>query len=407
MLPVLEVSKELTIKNPRQIPLPLDGVKVLDFSRVLAGPLCTMLLADLGADVVKVEEPSRGDETRQWGPPWVGSPQDGRSAYFVSVNRNKRSLTLDLQTESGQATAQRLARRCHVVVENFVPGKAEKLGVAFSQLIHINPRLVYCSISGFGQDGPYSDRPGYDYLIQAMSGLMSITGPTEGPASKVGVAISDVIAGLNASTAILAALRQAEQSGQGQHIDIALLDCQIAGLINVASNYLVSGAPPQRHGRQHPNIVPYQTFRASDGEFVAAVGNDRQFAALCQAVLRPELAQDKRFATNPARSQHRKVLIPLLEKIFQQRPLLEWMDLLTEAGVPAGPIHSLPEILDDPHVRSRRLVEEIEGVRMLGSPLRFSEAQTGIRRAPPRLGEHSREVLEEWLAEGRREGEEG
>ncbi len=394
--------------------LPLEGVRVLDISRVLAGPFCTMMLADLGADVVKVEEPKRGDESRQWGPPWAGQPQEGRSAYFWCVNRNKRSLALDLKTDAGRETARRLAARSHILVENFLSGKVGELGLSWPQLRKVNPGLVYCSITGFGQDGPYRGRPGYDYLIQAMSGLMSITGPVEGEASKMGVAISDVLAGLNASTAILAALRQAEKTGRGQQIDISLLDCQIAALVNVASNYLASGKPPRRHGRQHPNIVPYQTFRTRDGEFVVAVGNDRQFTALCRTIGCPELAKDEKFATNPARSENRRELIPRLQQAFEKKPKSVWMKLLSQAGIPAGPINSLPEILDDPQVRSRGLVKEIDGLHTVGSPLRLSEAQMRIRRAPPRLGEHSREVIEEWLgaeeihakAQRRREREE-
>jgi len=380
----------------------LSGLRVLDFSRVLAGPFCTMLLADLGADVIKVEHPARGDDTRAWGPPWLGEGDDAQSAYFLSVNRNKRSLTLDIKTPGGQDLARRLAAKSHVVVENFKAGQMASFGLGYDDLRAINPALVYCSITGFGQTGPYRDRPGYDYVIQAMSGLMSITGPEDGPPYKVGVAISDVFAGLFAATSILAAVRHSERTGQGQSIDVALLDAQIAALVNVASNFLVSGQTPPRFGNQHPNIVPYQTFSASDGEFVVAVGNDGQFARLCAVIGRPDLRDDPRCATNPARVEHRAWLIPLLQAVFARRPAAEWVDRLLAAGIPAGPINTIPAALGDPHVAARGLVHEIdlqagEVLRLIGPPVRMAPDAAEVRTPPPRLGEHTDEVLRDVL----------
>jgi crotonobetainyl-CoA:carnitine CoA-transferase CaiB-like acyl-CoA transferase len=380
----------------------LAGVRVLDFSRVLAGPFCTMMLGDLGADVIKVEHPARGDDTREWGPPWFDAGEEAQSAYFLSVNRNKRSLTLNLKTDAGRAVARQLAARSQVIIENFRRGQMAEFGLGYEHLHPDNPGLVYCSITGFGQDGPYRDRPGYDFVIQAMSGLMSITGPVEGPPYKIGVAISDVIAGLFACSAILAALRHSERTGQGQYIDVALLDTQIAALVNAASNYLVSRQAPRRYGNQHPNIVPYQTFRASDGEFAVAVGNDGQYARLCGLINRPDLASDPRFATNPARVEHRATLIPVLQEAFAPRPVAEWVEALLAAGIPAGPINDIPTILNDPHVRARGLVSEIstpagDGLSLVGPPVRLSESPAEIRLPPPKLGEHTADILCEVL----------
>jgi crotonobetainyl-CoA:carnitine CoA-transferase CaiB-like acyl-CoA transferase len=380
----------------------LDGVRVLDFSRVLAGPFCTMMLGDLGADVIKVEHPARGDDTREWGPPWFDTGEEAQSAYFVSVNRNKHSLTLNLKMDAGQALARQLAARSQVVIENFKRGQMAEFGLGYEHLRPANPGLVYCSITGFGQSGPYRDRPGYDFVIQAMSGLMSITGPVEGPPYKIGVAISDVIAGLCACSAILAALRHSERTGQGQFIDVALLDTQIAALVNVASNYLVSGQTPRRYGNQHPNIVPYQTFRAADGEFVVAVGNDGQFARLCELIGRPDLSGDPRFATNPARVENRAVLIPLLQEVFAPRPAAEWVEALLVAGIPAGPINDIPAILNDPHVQARGLVNEVstpagDSLSLIGPSVRLSESPGEVRLPPPKLGEHTADILHEVL----------
>lgn len=380
----------------------LTGVRILDFTRVLAGPFCTMLLADLGAEVIKVEHPQGGDETRHWGPPWAGDDNDRQSAYFISVNRNKRSMTLNLRTERGQALARELAAQSHVVVENFKFGGMAKFGLDYETLRADNPALVYGSITGYGQDGPYHDRPGYDYVVQAMSGLMSVTGPADGKPHKVGVAIADVITGLFMSTSVLAAIRYAEQTGTGQHVDVALLDATLAALVNVVSNYLVSETPPRRMGNQHPNIVPYQVFDASDVPVTVAVGNDRQFAALCELIARPEWATDPRYATNSARVQHREELVPMLQAIFSTQPAAYWVEQLLAAGIPTGPLNDLPAAVNDPHIVARGLIENItlaNGVptRMVGSPLTFSETPTAIRTPPPLLGQHTDEVLRDVL----------
>ncbi|MDZ4764368.1 MAG: CaiB/BaiF CoA-transferase family protein [Chloroflexota bacterium] len=379
-------------------PLPLSGVTILDFTRVLAGPFCTMLLADMGADVIKVESPDGGDETRQWRPPAL---PNGMSAYFLSANRNKRSLTLNLKSPDGQAIARELAAQSQIVVENFKPGGMAAFGLGYDDVRALNPALVYGSVTGYGQTGLYRERPGYDFVIQAQSGLMSITGETDGAPIKVGVAICDVIAGLFASSALLAALRGAERSGRGQHVDIALLDTAIAALVNVASNALVSGDAPKRYGNAHTNIVPYQAFRAADGEFTLAVGNDRQFRIVCALVGRPEWADDPRFATNPARVQHRAALIPLLDAAFAARPAAAWVADLLAMGVPAGEINTLPQILADPHVESRGLLHEIDlngiAATLLGNPVQFDGTPPAIRLPPPLLGQHTDAILRERL----------
>ncbi|MBC7811393.1 MAG: CoA transferase, partial [Burkholderiales bacterium] len=331
----------------------LSGVRVLDFSRVLAGPFCTMLLGDMGADVIKIEHPGRGDDTRHWGPPWLGEDHNRQSAYYLSANRNKRSLTLNLKTDEGQRLAKRLAAQSQLVVENFKPGQMAEFGLSFNHLRDINPALVYASITGFGQTGPYRERPGYDIVTQAMSGLMSITGPADGPPYKVGVAIADVITGLFTAMNLLAALRHTENTGEGQFIDVALLDTQIAVLVNIASDYLVSGQTPQRLGNEHPTIVPYQVFSAADKEFVVAVGNDRQFADLCKLLGRSELAADPRYVTNPTRVQNRETLVPLLQRIFETRPAAVWVEGMLELGIPTGPINDIAAALNDPQVQAR------------------------------------------------------
>ncbi|MCC6802974.1 MAG: CoA transferase [Anaerolineae bacterium] len=371
----------------------LAGVRVLDFTRVLAGPFCTMILADMGADVIKVES-LEGDETRQWGPPFDSS---GRSAYYLSVNRNKRSLTLNLKTEAGRAIARELAQESQIVVENFKPGGAAAFGLGYDDLHALNPALVYASITGYGQTGPYSERPGYDFVVQAMSGLMSITGEKDGAPSKVGVAIADVIAGLFAATSILAALRHAEQTGAGQRLDISLLDTQIAALVNIASSALVSGATPARYGNAHPSIVPYQTFRAADGEFALGVGNDRQFAQLCQLIAQPGWASDERFSTNPARVRNRAALIPLLNAVFASRPAAEWVAGALALGIPAGSLNTVSQILDDPHVQARGLIRDLDGLRLVGPPVGFSATPPAVRMPPPALGEHTDAILRERL----------
>lgn len=380
--------------------LPLSGVRVLDFSRVLAGPLATMLLADLGAEVVKVESP-HGDDTRQWGPPWFGAGAERQSAYFLSVNRSKRSLVLDLKHPEGQAIARQLAAGSQIVVENFRPGGMAAFGLDYASLSALNPGLVYASLTGYGQTGPYRDRPGYDFVIQGQSGLMSITGPAGGEPHKLGVAIADVIAGLFAAMSMLGALRHAERTGQGQQLDIALFDTAIAALVNVASNALISREPPARYGNAHPSIVPYQPFTASDRAFTLAVGNDRQFAALCRLIERPEWAADPRFSTNPARVEYREALLSLLEPIFRQRPAEAWITDLLALGIPAGPINDVSTMLDDPQVAARGLIHDVdllgETLRLIGPAVGFSATPPGVYAPPPLLGQHTGAILRERL----------
>jgi crotonobetainyl-CoA:carnitine CoA-transferase CaiB-like acyl-CoA transferase len=376
----------------------LTGIRVLDFSRVLAGPFCTMLLADLGAEVIKVENPAGGDDTRQWGPPWAGE----LSAYFIAVNRNKRSLTLNLKNTAARQIARDLAAKSDILIENFKPGQMAEFGLGYSDLRPLNPGLVYCSITGFGQTGPYHERPGYDFAIQAMSGLMSITGESDGAPMKVGVAVSDLFTGLYAATSILAALHHREKTGEGQYIDLALLDSQIAALVNIASNYLVSGDVPVRVGNEHPNIVPYQTFRAADREFIVAVGNDRQFRALCQLVGRPEMADDPRYSTNPRRVANRALLVSELQTVFLTRPSEVWVEGLLAAGIPTGPIYDVPTALNDPQVAARGLLHTVtdtrgEMLRLVGFPAQFSATPAEIHAPPPALGQHTDQVLQDVL----------
>jgi crotonobetainyl-CoA:carnitine CoA-transferase CaiB-like acyl-CoA transferase len=379
-------------------PLALTGVRVLDFTRVLAGPFCTMLLGDMGADVIKVEAP-RGDDTRHWGPPWLGEGKNRQSAYYLAVNRNKRSLVLNLKSPEGQAIARDLANQSHILVENFKPGQMAEFGLAYDTLKQNHPALVYASITGFGQTGRYRDIPGYDHVIQAMSGLMSITGSPNGEPYKVGVAVTDVLTGMFTLSGILAALRQAEHKGQGQYLDLALLDSQLAGLVNIASGALISGQTPPRYGNAHPNIVPYQTFTASDGDFVLNVGNDGQFAHLCAIIDRIEWLEDLRFATNPQRVAHRHLLIPMLESIFRTRTASDWVERLVAHGIPAGAITSVTTALNDPHVRERNLIRETtlsngETLPYVASPL---QPPGDVRYPPPALGEHTDEILRDVL----------
>jgi formyl-CoA transferase len=382
--------------------MPLEGVRVLDLSRVLAGPYCTMMLGDLGADVVKVEPPE-GDDTRRWGPPYHG----GESAYYLCCNRNKRSVVLDLSTGEGRDAARRLALRSHVLVENFKPGTTARWGLDYDSLAVENPALVYCSISGFGRTGPLADLPGYDYVMQAMGGVMSITGEPDGAPMKVGVAIVDITAGMLACSAVLAALRVSEATGRGQLIDMSLFDAHLSWLANVGSNYLVTGETPGRYGNGHPNIVPYQAFRASDGWLVLAVGNDRQWQRFCRAVERADLADDPRFATNDLRVTNRAALVPLLEEMFAGRTVGEWVALLREHDVPAGPINTVDRALESEQARARGMVRTVEHpggpLQLVASPLGLTATPPLIRRRPPLLGEHTDEVLREVYAAGQGE----
>ena len=380
------------------MPGPLDGIRVLDLSRVLAGPFCTMILGDLGADVIKVEQPGSGDDTRQWGPPWAG----GESAYYLCVNRNKRSITLNLKHERGREILLALARDCDVVVENFRVGMLDRLGIGYQALSARYPQLIWCSITGYGLDGPYAERAGYDFVAQGEGGLMSITGQPDGEPMKVGVAIVDLFTGLYAATAILAALHARAQTGRGQLIDVALLPAAVAMLANVGSNYLVSGQVPGRYGNAHPNIVPYQTFRARDGWMTVAVGNDRQFRLLCRILGREELADDPRFATNPQRVAHRDQLIPLLQAVFETRDADDWLAAMTEAGIPCGPINTLDRVFSHPQILHRGMVVELPhptagSVRLTGPPFILSETPAAVRSHPPLLGEHTEEILRDRL----------
>ncbi|WP_110648246.1 CaiB/BaiF CoA transferase family protein [Salinicola peritrichatus] len=389
---------------------PLAGLKVLDLSRVLAGPWCTQQLADLGADVIKIERPGRGDDTRAWGPPWLEDTRESEntreSAYFLSANRGKRSVAIDLASAEGQQLVRRLAARADVVIENFKVGGLAGYGLDYASLKRLKPDLVYCSITGFGQDGPYAERAGYDFLIQGMGGLMSLTGGADaagGEPTKVGVAITDIFTGLYAANAILAALRRRDASGEGAYIDMALLDVQVGVLANQALNYLTSGQVPRRMGNAHPNIVPYQAFAAADGHLIITVGNDGQFRRLCEALGEPALADDPRFATNAERVAHRDLLIPLLSDRLKTRARNEWLERLEAAGVPCGPINTLDQVFDDPQVRHRGL--EIERhyadgrrARLVGNPVKLDGRRLSAEQAPPRLGEHTDSVLADWLS---------
>ncbi|MHB8777325.1 MAG: CaiB/BaiF CoA transferase family protein [Anaerolineales bacterium] len=373
---------------------PLTGIRVLDLSRVLAGPYCTMVLGDLGADVIKVEPPE-GDETRGWGPPFAG----GESAYYLCVNRNKRGMVVNLKTEAGKNILRELAMQSDVLVENFRPGTLKKFGLDFETLHKLNPRLVYCSISGFGQTGSARDKPGYDFMIQALGGLMSITGEPDGEPMKVGVAAADLFAGQNAVIAILAALQARASTGQGQQLDISLFDSQLGWLANVASNYLISGNLPKRYGNAHANIVPYQSFRARDAWFVIAVGNDKQFETLCRLIGQPELAADLRFAVNSARVEHRDVLIELLEPVFETKTVNEWLALM-EDEFPCGPINNFEQVFAMPHVKEREMLVKMDHATigelpLVGSPLKMSATPVEYRLPPPLMGEHTAEVLRE------------
>ncbi|MDD5558843.1 CoA transferase [Candidatus Methylomirabilis sp.] len=372
----------------------LDGVRVLDLSRHLAGPYCAMMLGDLGAEVIKIERPGVGDESRHWGPPFFG----GESAYYLCCNRNKQSLTLNLKHERGLALARELARGSDVVIENFRVGVLDKLGLGYGDLKAINPRLVYCSISGFGHTGPDRDLGSYDFLIQGRSGLMSITGEPDGPPMKVGVAIADVAAGLFASNAVLAALLARERTGVGQHLDIALYDSQVAVLANIASNYLCAGEIPGRWGNAHKSIVPYQTFQAADDYLILAVGNDAQWRQFCEAAGMTAWAQDPRFAANPDRVAHRDVLVPLLQDLLRRKTVAEWLQLCAEADVPAGPINAIDKVFADPQVDARGMLVQmphptIGTVRLAGTPLNLSATPAEMRLPPPLLGEHTDAIL--------------
>lgn len=399
-----------TASNPSST-LPLAGVRVLDLSRVLAGPWCTQTLADLGADVIKIERPMKngagGDDTRGWGPPFL-KDRDGadtaEAAYYLGTNRNKRSVTVDIATPAGQALIRRMVVQCDVFIENFKVGDMARYGLDAASLRALHPGLVYCSVTGFGQTGPYSERAGYDYAIQGMGGLMSVTGerhdlPGGGP-QKVGVAVADLFTGMYATVAILAALRHRDASGEGQVIDMALLDTQVAMLANLGANYLNTGVAPQRIGNAHQNIVPYQVFETADGHLILAVGNDSQYAKFCDVAGRPELAQDPRFIKNADRVRHRATLVPLLAEILKERTKHDWLSALEAAKVPCGAINDLGEVFADPHVQARGMTVAMphpltDALRLVASPMKLSATPVQYRRPPPLLGEHTDEVLQE------------
>jgi crotonobetainyl-CoA:carnitine CoA-transferase CaiB-like acyl-CoA transferase len=374
----------------------LSHLRVLDLSRILAGPFCTQMLGDLGADVVKVERPGAGDDTRGWGPPFGPG---GLSAYFVAANRNKRSIALDLKSPAARDAVRRLAARADVVVENFRAGHLEALGLGYDDLAAANPGLVYCSITGFGSAGPRASEPGYDFLIQAMGGLMSITGDPEGEPMKVGVAVADLFAGSLAAVAILAALASRSVTGRGQRVDLSLYDAQLAMLANVASNFLVSGEPPARFGNAHPNIVPYQTFAARDGRFALALGSDGQWRSLCLEIGRSDWADDPELRANAGRVRARETLVPALARAFEGLTVEEAVGLCHRAGVPAGPVRGVESALADPQTLARGMVVDMESadgpLALLGSPLALLGTPPEYRLPPPRLGEHTRDVLEE------------
>ncbi|BEP45623.1 CaiB/BaiF CoA transferase family protein [Variovorax sp. V15] len=388
----------------------LDGIKVLDLSRVLAGPWCTQILADLGADVVKIERPGVGDDTRTWGPPFIkdadGNDTD-QASYFTACNRNKRSVTVDMATPDGQALLRQMAAQADIVVENFKTGGLKQYGLDHESLRAANPRLIYCSVTGFGHDGPYAERAGYDLMIQAMTGMMSITGrpddvPGGGPL-RVGVALTDLFTGVYASTAILAALQVRERTGEGQHIDMALLDVGMAILANQASAFLNTGKAPGRQGNTHPSLAPYQDFPTQDGAMLLAIGNNGQFARFCEAGGHPEWATDARFATNTLRVKHRGVLIPMMEELTRTRTTAAWVTLLEDKAVPCGPINDIAQAFDDAQVKARGLAvtlprdagDGIASITGVASPLRLSATPPVLRHAPPALGQHTQEVLTE------------
>jgi crotonobetainyl-CoA:carnitine CoA-transferase CaiB-like acyl-CoA transferase len=383
----------MTDSTPPAVP-PLAGVTVVDFTRVLSGPYCTMLLGDMGARVIKIEQPGRGDDTRAWGPPFV----HGESAYFLSINRNKESLTLDLKHPAARSVLDCLLERADVLVENFRPGTMERLGLSFETVASRYPRLVYCSISGFGQTGPRRDEPGYDAVMQGEGGLMSITGAADGPPFRLGVAISDIVTGMFAAQGIAMALLARIRSGRGQRVDVGMLDSTAALLTYQAGIYFATGTTPGRMGNRHPTIVPYETFAASDGQFVVAVGNDEQWRRFCGVLGAPGLADDPRFAVNRARVNHYEELRPLIAERLRSRTRGEWVEALKGAGVPCGSVRDVAEVLQDPQLDARAMVETVEHVsagalRVLGVPVKLSETPGAVRSAPPALGQHTEPIL--------------
>ena len=379
--------------------LPLEDIRVLDLSRILTGPFCSMILADLGAEVIKVEMPGRGDDTRVWGPPFI----KGESAYFLCLNRNKKSITLNLKNEKGREILYKLVQKCDVFLENFKPGVTKRLRMDYETICKINPRIIYCSITGFGQSGPYRDYPAYDIVIQGMGGLMGITGEPDRPPVRIGVAITDIGAGMYAAIAILSALIAREKTKKGQWIDVSLLDSTVSWMTYMAANYFATGMVPKRMGSAHPNIVPYQCFKARDGKYLTvAVGNDRIWKNFCEALGLENMVENPKFATNPKRVENRDELIPVLEKVFLSRTRDEWIEILLKKGVPCGPVYAMDEVFRDPQVLHRKMLVEIEHpkvgkIKQIGIPMKFSETPGEIKVPPPLLGQHTEEILKNLL----------
>ncbi len=379
----------------------LQDIRIVDITRAMAGPYCTMMLGDFGADVIKVERPGSGDESRGWGPPFVGDPYGpypGESAYYLSANRNKRSLTVNLKDPEGQQIIHELVKVSDVFIENYRTGVLDEMGLGFSDLALLNPGLIYCSISGYGRTGPDQDRPGYDAIIQAEGGLMSITGPVEGPPSRTGIPITDITSGMFAASAIMAALFERVQSGQGQQIDISLLDTQVALLANVASNYLLSNTAPERQGNAHPNIAPYEAFQAKDKGFVVGAANQRQWEKLAETVSDGSLKTDPRFLTNQDRVKNRTELVETLNTLFSQKNARDWLEIFQEAGLPCGPINTLPDVFVHPQIQPRELVintnhKSAGSIPLTGFPYKLSRTPAEIQHAPPLLGEHNLDIL--------------
>jgi len=384
----------------------LNGIRVLDLSRVLAGPFCTQILGDLGADILKIEKPHAGDDTRFWGPPYLqddGGQDTRESAYYLSANRNKRSVAIDIKTEDGQELIHKLLAQSDVLIENFKTGGLDKYGLGYEQVKERHPHIIYTSITGFGQSGPRAQEAGYDFLAQGMSGMMACTGEPEGEPMKIGVALSDVMTGLYAAIGTLAALQAREKTGKGQLVDLALLDCTISSLTNIAQYYLTSGKIAPRVGNAHSTIVPYQNFESADGHIIIAVGNDNQFQRFCAALGRDELAQDEAYATNSARVQHREQLVPVLAEEMKKRSTEEWLNILHENRVPCGPVNTMDQVFDMEQVQAREMEIGMEhplrseAISLVGSPLKLSDTPPAYHHAPPVLGQHTREVLEQVL----------
>ena len=380
---------------------PLNNIRILDITRALAGPYCTMMLGDLGADVIKVERPERGDESRGWGPPFVGrpyGPYPGESAYFIAANRNKRSLTVNIQSPEGQEIIRKLACISDVLIENYRTGALDEMGLGYPDLHRLYPKLVYCSISGYGRTGPFAERPGYDAILQAEGGMMSITGPVDGPPSRVGIPIIDITSGMFAATAILAALHSRDLTQEGQLVDVSLFDSHIALLANVASNYLVGGNSPLRLGNAHPNLAPYEAFSARDGSFILGIANERQWALLCDMLDRQDMKTDDRYASNAKRVANRVELVNELNNIFSRGDVSDWLEEITTADLPCGPINSIPQVFAHPQAQARDMTLEADHptagrVQLTGFPYKFSGTPAEIHRPPPLLGEHNEEVL--------------